>query len=224
MAQRLVNLRRSGRSGQASDAWLAIPIALLVGILMLEAFGPGHVHLGPLLVAAPMITAYFAGAWLTGLMTVLAVATQAGITVLSHHDDLISADHMAQIIALTLAGFFLVIFCVLRERRRRELQQVRYVSETAQRLVMRPLPEKIGPLRVASMYLAAEAEALVGGDLYAVARTGTSTRLIIGDVRGKGMPPFGDVPCCSAPSGRPHTAACPWRTLRPISTAVSPGT
>ncbi|MEU2461665.1 PP2C family protein-serine/threonine phosphatase [Streptomyces sp. NPDC012473] len=43
------------------------------------------------------------------------------------------------------------------------------------------------PLGVASLHLAAEAEAQIGGDLYAAARTSSGTRLIVGDVRGKGM-------------------------------------
>ncbi|MGW2537784.1 PP2C family protein-serine/threonine phosphatase, partial [Streptomyces sp. NPDC001499] len=86
-----------------------------------------------------------------------------------------------------LVGTSLVIFCVLRERRAKELAQVRYVSEAAQRVVLPPLPERLGPLGVASLYLAAEAEARIGGDLYAAARTSSGTRLIVGDVRGKGM-------------------------------------
>ncbi|MFE4720976.1 PP2C family protein-serine/threonine phosphatase, partial [Streptomyces sp. NPDC056728] len=89
-------------------------------------------------------------------------------------------------------GTALVIFCVVRERRAKELAQVRYVSETAQRMVLPPLPKKLGPLRIASLYLAAEAEAQIGGDLYAVARTTSGTRLIVGDVQGKGMSAVND--------------------------------
>jgi serine phosphatase RsbU (regulator of sigma subunit) len=72
------------------------------------------------------------------------------------------------------------------------LAQVRYVSEAAQRVVLPPLPGRIGPLRVASLYLAAEAEAQIGGDLYAAARTASGTRLIVGDVQGKGMTAVND--------------------------------
>ncbi|KPC77039.1 hypothetical protein ADL27_49020, partial [Streptomyces sp. NRRL F-6602] len=73
--------------------------------------------------------------------------------------ELFSANHEAQIIALVLVGVSLVVFCVLRERRAKELEQVRYVSEAAQRVVLPPLPRRLGPLRTASLYLAAEAEA-----------------------------------------------------------------
>lgn len=171
---------------------VAIPIVLMVAIVVIDVLAPPDIHLGPLLVAAPAITASFAGPWLMGLVAALAVVAQAVIAVLRDRDELFSANHQAQIAALVLVGSSLVIFCVLRERRARELTQVRYVSEAAQRVVLRPLPKQIGPLRVASLYLAAEAEAQIGGDLYAAARTSSGTRLIVGDVRGKGMTAVGD--------------------------------
>ncbi|MFD7236306.1 PP2C family protein-serine/threonine phosphatase [Streptomyces syringium] len=76
---------------------------------------------------------------------------------------------------------------VLVATRERELLQSRSVAEAAQRTLLRPLPERIGTLRVAVRYLAAAAEARVGGDLYAALATPFGTRLIIGDVRGKGL-------------------------------------
>ncbi|TGB14704.1 PP2C family protein-serine/threonine phosphatase [Streptomyces sp. MZ04] len=166
---------------------VAIPIALIVAVSVVDVLAPPDIHLGPLLVAAPAITASFGGPWMTGLVAALAVVAQAVIGVIRDRDELFSANHQAQIMALILVGSSLVVFCVLRERRAREMTQVRYVAETAQRVVLRPLPREIGPLRVASLYLAAEAEAQIGGDLYAAVRTGSGTRLIVGDVRGKGM-------------------------------------
>ncbi|MEV8596316.1 PP2C family protein-serine/threonine phosphatase [Streptomyces sp. NPDC052012] len=171
---------------------VAVPIAMIVAVVVIDVLAPPHIHLGPLLVAAPAVTASFAGPRTTGLVAALAVAAQAIIGVLRDRDELFSANHQAQILALVLVGGCLVLFCVVRERRARELSQVRYVSETAQRVVLRPLPQRIGPLRVASRYIAAEPEAYIGGDLYAAARTGSGTRLIVGDVRGKGMTAVGD--------------------------------
>ncbi|WP_314173472.1 PP2C family protein-serine/threonine phosphatase [Streptomyces winkii] len=176
----------------ASHWMLAIPVAWIVIVVVADVTAPPFIHLGPLLVAAPAITASFAGPRMTGLIALLAVAAQSLIAVLRDKDELISANHQAQIAALVLVGVSLVVFCVVQERRARELTQVRRVAETAQQLVLRPLPERVGPLRMASLYLAAEAEARIGGDLYAAARTGSSTRLLIGDVRGKGMSAVGD--------------------------------
>src|SRR5260370_1038404 len=50
-----------------------------------------------------------------------------------------------------------------------------------------PLPRRVGPLELEVVYLAAAAEARVGGDLYEVARTQFGIRLIVGDARGKGL-------------------------------------
>ncbi|MFD6276039.1 PP2C family protein-serine/threonine phosphatase [Streptomyces sp. NPDC060209] len=189
MSQRLTGLRRSVRAGHA---WVAVPIAWIVAVCVVDVLAPPHIHLGPLLVAAPAITTSFGGPRTVGLVAALAVVAQTTIGVLRDPEELLSANHEAQIIALVLVGTSLVIFCVLRERRAKELAQVRYVSETAQRVVLPPLPKQLGPLRVASLYLAAEAEAQIGGDLYAAVRTASGTRLIVGDVRGKGMTAVSD--------------------------------
>jgi hypothetical protein len=61
------------------------------------------------------------------------------------------------------------------------------VAEVAQRAVLRPLPETVDTLRFGVVYLAAAADAKVGGDLYDVAKTPHGIRVIIGDVRGKGL-------------------------------------
>lgn len=74
------------------------------------------------------------------------------------------------------------------EQQQQQIANVISVAEAAQRAVLRPLPEQLGPLRLGVVYLAAAAEARVGGDLYEVTYTQShGIRLIIGDVRGKGL-------------------------------------
>jgi hypothetical protein len=68
-----------------------------------------------------------------------------------------------------------------------QIANVISVAETAQRAVLRPLPGQLGPVELGVVYLAAAAEAKVGGDLYDVTTTEYGIRLIIGDVRGKGL-------------------------------------
>ena len=72
-------------------------------------------------------------------------------------------------------------------RKDQQIANVISVAEAAQRAVLRPLPEQLGPLKLGVVYLAAAADAKVGGDLYDVAITPHGIRLIIGDVRGKGL-------------------------------------
>lgn len=170
---------------------VAIPLALIVVITVVDLHSPTDVHLGPLLVIAPALTASLAGPRLTALVGALAVAAQVFIAMF--HGGLTTANHVAQIIALTVLSALVVFVCHVRERRDRELSRARSVAETAQRVLLRPPPRRIGPLRVAWLYLAAEDETQIGGDLFAVSRAAqSSTRVIIGDVRGKGLASIGE--------------------------------
>jgi serine phosphatase RsbU (regulator of sigma subunit) len=175
---------------KSSHALLAIPVVLIAAITVVDLFVPADVHLGPLLVIAPAITASFAGPRLTALIGLLAVAAQAFIG--WYFDVLFSRNVVVQVIALAVLSCLIVLFCVARERRQTELAQVRSVAEAAQHVLMWPLPERIGPLQVACLYLAAEDEAQIGGDLYAANRTDDGVRMMIGDVRGKGLSAIGE--------------------------------
>jgi Stage II sporulation protein E (SpoIIE) len=73
-------------------------------------------------------------------------------------------------------------------RQERRIATMASVAEAAQRAVLRPPPPRIGPLGFDVAYVAAAAEAKVGGDLYeAVATVDHGIRVIMGDVRGKGL-------------------------------------
>src|SRR5579863_5511610 len=70
----------------------------------------------------------------------------------------------------------------------RRIADVTSVAEAAQRALLRPPPARLGPLGLDVVYLAAAAEAKVGGDLYEVTRTAEhGIRVIMGDVQGKGL-------------------------------------
>ncbi|MFF4213653.1 PP2C family protein-serine/threonine phosphatase [Streptomyces sp. NPDC001796] len=169
---------------------VAIPLALIVAITVVDIHSPPDIHLGPLLVIAPALTASLAGPRLTALVGALAVAAQVLIGVF--HGGLTTPNHLSQIAALTLLSALVVFVCHVRERRSRELNRARSVAETAQLVLLRPPRRRIGPLRVAWLYLAAEDETRIGGDLFAIARSERGTRVIIGDVRGKGLAAIGE--------------------------------
>ncbi|WP_240509716.1 PP2C family protein-serine/threonine phosphatase [Streptomyces malaysiense] len=170
---------------------LLIALALIVVITVTDIGIGTTVHLGPLLVIAPTLTASFAGPRLTALVGVLA---QAALVVISvFHGGLTTTNHVAQLIALAVLSALVVFITYVRERRAQELSRVRSVAETAQRTLLRPPPHRIGPLRLAWLYLAAEDEAQIGGDLLAVARADhPCTRVLIGDVRGHGLASIGE--------------------------------
>ncbi|MFE0759521.1 hypothetical protein [Streptomyces smyrnaeus] len=105
------------------------------------------------------------------MASVGAVASAAQLTIGVTRRGWLTLNHQMQILALLVVTAVIAVFVALRERQQREMTQVRSVSEAVQRVLLRPLPPRLGPLRVASVYLAAEAEAQVGGDLFAAART-----------------------------------------------------
>ncbi|MFE6417235.1 PP2C family protein-serine/threonine phosphatase [Streptomyces rochei] len=76
---------------------------------------------------------------------------------------------------------------VIRGRREAELASVRSIAESAQRVLLRPVPLTVGPLRMAVSYTSAIAEARIGGDLYEVVASRYGVRVIVGDVQGKGL-------------------------------------
>ncbi|MFI9202572.1 PP2C family protein-serine/threonine phosphatase [Streptomyces sp. NPDC053048] len=183
-----MDLRRLRRD--RGQTLVAVPFLLILVVTVVDILAPPEVHLGPFLVAAPAVTASFGGPWLTGFVGVVAVVAQAVVAVV--RTSLTDLNHTLQIIALILISAIVTLFALHRERHEQQMTRLRSVAEATQGVLLRPLPQRVGPLRIASVYLAAEAEAEIGGDLYAVARTADATRLVIGDVRGKGLEAISD--------------------------------
>ncbi|MFC1402014.1 MULTISPECIES: PP2C family protein-serine/threonine phosphatase [Streptacidiphilus] len=173
------------RSWRSRAGLVAIALAVMAVIALADVLSPPDVHLGPLLVVAPAFTASFGGPRLTGFIGLLAVLTLVCIGLA--RGVLGTENLIVQIGSMVALSALLTVFCRLREHHLGELSRARYVSEATQRVLLPPIPETAGPLRIASWYHAAEAGTRIGGDLFALARTATGTRLIIGDVRGKGL-------------------------------------
>lgn len=75
---------------------------------------------------------------------------------------------------------------VLRDQSGR-LADVTRVAEAAQRAILAAPPARVGPVALAARYTSATAEALVGGDLFETVVREGAVRLLMGDVRGKGL-------------------------------------
>ncbi|HEU5037824.1 MAG TPA: PP2C family protein-serine/threonine phosphatase [Nocardioides sp.] len=141
-----------------------------------------------------LIAVFAAGAVVASLLTTtrrtayLAVAAVA-VGFLAHlwHDDSGMVDWLARVLLCGLLGLVAVQGAALRERRESRLERMTVIAETAQRAVLRSIPTAIGSVGLSARYVSATAEALVGGDLYEVAATPYGVRVIVGDVRGKGL-------------------------------------
>ena len=169
---------------------IAVPLVLITAVPVIDHFIPPYIHLAPMLAIVPALTATFATPRTTALVGAASVAALAVAGADRH--VLVTENLIVQILSLAALSALMVLFCHLRERHERDLVRIRSVSDAAQRVLLRPLPDRAGPVSIASEYHAAEADTQIGGDLYAVARTPCSTRLVIGDVRGKGLASISD--------------------------------
>ncbi|MFI2611054.1 PP2C family protein-serine/threonine phosphatase [Kitasatospora sp. NPDC018619] len=163
--------------------WL--PVLLLVLDLVAEAVVPDAVAAGFLLTALPVVAAFSYGPVLTAVTTVGSLGFQLALALRAGHVD--EQHHVWVYIATLLSGVMGTALSWQRTRQNRHLLQARTVAETLQRTVLRPVPERAGGLRVAGLYRPARADTLVGGDLYEVCETRFGVRVLLGDVRGKGL-------------------------------------
>jgi serine phosphatase RsbU (regulator of sigma subunit) len=184
--------------------WLEIAVAVAVAVVAavcLTHAWARPLELAPLLAVPPALAAIGAktvlrplgyGAVAVAAAVVIDVILAGGITATAGPHQLALAAAGAAVVTTVLgvAGQMSSDRAAAVDPGEQELQiaNMTSVAEAAQRAVLRPLPEQLGPLKLGVVYLAAAAEARVGGDLYEVTYTENhGIRLIIGDVRGKGL-------------------------------------
>lgn len=89
-----------------------------------------------------------------------------------------------------MVGASIAVARLLRDRADL-LERERATGEAAQRALLRQLPLRTHEVIVDGFYVSAQRDALVGGDLYEAVQTPYGTRVLIGDVRGKGLSTLG---------------------------------
>ncbi|MDT0450145.1 PP2C family protein-serine/threonine phosphatase [Streptomyces hesseae] len=167
------------------------PGALIAAGLTWNALAPQNYWGDPMMAAACVV----AGALLSLRHTVVVGAViVVGVLALTAKDDYLGRPPGWLELANTLfAALIGVGVNRVVARHGRRLDVVRSVAEAAQRAVLPAPPARIGPLAVAACYRAAQVEAQIGGDAYAVQATPYGTRVLIADVRGKGLGAVGAV-------------------------------
>ncbi|KPC82448.1 MULTISPECIES: PP2C family protein-serine/threonine phosphatase [Streptomyces] len=179
--------RRRGAAGNARSRRFVrvLPALMLCAGVVFDLVTPPQVTAVPLFAAAPLIAAPFFS--LAGTVRVGVVAVLLVLAIRISDGVLAKVVPVTDLLTLvTVAVLALVINSVVR-RGNEQLASARVIAETAMRAVL-PTPEdRIGGLLVAARYEAAQADEFVGGDLYAVADTPYGVRLVVGDVRGKGL-------------------------------------
>ncbi|MGW2231218.1 PP2C family protein-serine/threonine phosphatase [Streptomyces formicae] len=164
--------------------WLWLTAFVGIGIAVGDVVTGSATSLIGLLLVCPLLASTQHGwrvtAAVSGAATLLAVA----IGTVEH--ALGQGDTQVRLLTLVVAGAY-GTWCAHRSAGLQ--QQLEKVAVAAQRAIIQPTDFCIGGLEVSARYHSAAAQAHIGGDLYAFANTPMGLRLLIGDVRGKGLPP-----------------------------------
>ncbi|MFD9032247.1 PP2C family protein-serine/threonine phosphatase [Streptomyces sp. NPDC059567] len=173
---------------QLASGTPVLPVLIVSVIVVVDLLGGAGLTWLPLLAAGPALAATTNGP--RGVLCVGLLAGVLGVT-LGMRDGAPGHELAAALSALGAVTLASGLASALRGRRERVLAAVRSVAEAAQQALLQPVPAVVGPFQVAVRYSAAAAEARIGGDLYALVPTPYGIRLIVGDVRGKGLPAVG---------------------------------
>jgi len=164
--------------------WLAL--TLIVVIVGLDLVGGGNAELLGLLVSPPILAASFVGPKRTAAVGVVALAAAVGYG-RAVGVDLLAGSQGVPVVAIGVATVLSALVARVRVERERRLRAVTRVAEVAQRALLGGVPAELGSLRLAVLYASASAEASIGGDFYEALETPHGVRLLVGDVRGKGL-------------------------------------
>ncbi|MFB7764199.1 PP2C family protein-serine/threonine phosphatase [Streptomyces xiamenensis] len=164
----------------------ALPFALLLAVLTIELSPFSFLYTGPLLSPAPALAAVTMGPAGTG-SAILMAGVVSTITA-THNHAWGSQQVYANLLALLVVSVASLATSIARVRKEQELAKVRRISQVSQDVVLHPVPARLNDVTAAGLYLAAEAGARIGGDLYEVLDTPFGIRIIVGDAQGKGLP------------------------------------
>ncbi|MFB6596952.1 PP2C family protein-serine/threonine phosphatase [Streptomyces diastaticus] len=162
-----------------------VPWALLVLGIVMDVATPREVSGGPLIVlacvAAGVIMSFRATLWLVLVALATELATGVWESGTAGTQQIVDLGYVVVAGALGLDLNRLVI------RYGRRISAVRTVAESVQLALLPDPPLRLAGYDIAASYRAAQSEARIGGDLYAVHDSPWGLRVFIGDVRGKGM-------------------------------------
>ena len=166
-----------------SEGWFLASLALLATIVVTDLVTPRSS-----LPAACTAPAFLASATCpprrTAVVAGLALAIGTGLVLINDQDRLSNGVRVA---VLLLTAVLAPTVSHLREQKLRHIAHLTLVARVAQDAVLTPVPAAAGRLRFATAYESAGRAAQIGGDLFAVVSRPGGSRLVVGDVRGKGL-------------------------------------
>lgn len=164
--------------------WWA-PFVLVAVDALGEIMIPRRLAAGFLLIGVPVFAALTRGARTVALFIVVALGLE--LLFAWRFDHLGEVHHIGLYVSTVVLGAVSIELSRQRQRDAHNVVQARSVSEALQMMLLKPVPATLGPVRAAGFYAAGDPRTLVGGDLYDLVETRFGVRVVIGDVRGKGL-------------------------------------
>ncbi|WP_330302164.1 MULTISPECIES: PP2C family protein-serine/threonine phosphatase [unclassified Streptomyces] len=193
MASRAASGRRDGEErgwlrGSPPPRWVRmLPPALLVGVCAAGFASSQPLDIGFLLGTIPSLAVLSYGPVATALFgCAVVVLMNVPALQLNHPGN-------TDLLTISFIAVLSVFVSLVRSRRDAHLVTVRTVAEAAQLAVLPPLPERVGRVRCAGLYRAAQSGTLVGGDFFEVREGPYGVRAVMGDVQGHGLSAVGTV-------------------------------
>lgn len=185
--------RPDGRKDPAVDRigrrWPAyagvVPWALLVLGIVMDLATPKEVSGGPLIVLACVASGVIMSFRAT--LRLVLVAFLAELLTGFWESGTAWAQQFVDLAYVVVAGALGLDLNRLVIRYGRRITEVRTVAESVQLALLPEPPVRLAGYDIAASYRAAQTEARIGGDLYAVHDSPWGLRVLIGDMRGKGM-------------------------------------
>lgn len=170
---------------RAAQAGIAIAVAWLLILVLVDLVVPPNIAPDPLFALAPLAVC----AVLSSRATAGFAAVTIVLVVLSGlwNQTWGTAQQWVLLLDVVLVGAAAVVIAEVRVRREQRFARVAAIAEVAQRAILPTLPTVAGGVRVAARYRSAAEDATVGGDLYDCSLAGGRVRFLVGDVRGKGI-------------------------------------
>ncbi|NYV78274.1 PP2C family protein-serine/threonine phosphatase, partial [Streptomyces sp. UH6] len=159
------------------------PVLIGLAGTVVEVSSPDWFRASSWLVLVPGVAAALCTVRVTAILAVLALAAYGVITVVT--SPMVSVWPV--LVLLVIGSVLSVLACAVRVTHAAELLQMSVVADTTRRAVLRPFPPGLGGLEHAALYMPANSEARVGGDFYDIQPSPWGTRVLIGDVQGKGL-------------------------------------
>jgi serine phosphatase RsbU (regulator of sigma subunit) len=145
----------------------------------------GRIALAPLFALAPLVACAVLPAAPTAVFAAAALAASAASGV--WNDNFATPQQLVRLVDVALVGAAAVVVAAVRVSRETQLTRLTKLAEVAQKAVLPVLPTHARRIDIAVRYQSAAEDAVIGGDLYDCYHSRTHTRLLIGDVRGKGI-------------------------------------